>query len=213
MAKKSSSVVTVDFEGVESGGKRVRKAGEYLCKVEEITKEIGDIAPYLAWQFEVIDGECEGSKLWTNTSLAKQALFNLRGLLEALGEEVPDSELDIDLEDMVDKEVVLVVEMEDYEGKSKARVVDYYPADDYDSKGKKSSKKDDDEEDDKKSKKKSSKKKEQIDADEVGGMDEDELADLIKKHDLDVDLDEYASIKKKRAAVVSELEEKDMIAE
>jgi hypothetical protein len=44
-------------------------------------------------------------------------------------------------------------------------------------------------------------------------MDEDELADLVKEHKLDVDLDDYKSLRKKVAAVIGELEEKELLEE
>lgn len=78
------------------------------------------------------------------------------------------------------------------------------PADDED---------DDEDEDDKpaKGKKAKGKKPAKVDRDDVEEMDEDELQELIDAHDLDVDLDDYKKIAKKRDAVIEALEEEDLL--
>lgn len=78
------------------------------------------------------------------------------------------------------------------------------------------SKSDDDDEDDedeapKKSKGKKAKKPAKVDRDDVEEMDEDELQELIDAHDLDVDLDDFKKIAKKREAVIDALEEEDLL--
>lgn len=67
------------------------------------------------------------------------------------------------------------------------------------------------EEKDDKDKKKGDKDKkkgkaEKPDEDAINGMDQDELADVIKEHDIDVDLDDFKTLRKMRAAVVEALE-------
>ena len=42
-------------------------------------------------------------------------------------------------------------------------------------------------------------------------MDEDELGTLISDHELEVDLDDHKTLKKKVKAVLEELEEKDLL--
>ena len=44
-------------------------------------------------------------------------------------------------------------------------------------------------------------------------MDEDELQEVIDKHGLDVDLDDFKKIGKKQAAVVDALEGEDLMEE
>lgn len=99
---------------------------------------------------------------------------------------------------------------------------------DKDADDKKSSKKDKDDEkksdkkdkgkskDDAKSDKKGGKDKkkekvEKYDADDIKEMDAKALGKVIKKHDLDVDLDDFKTDKKKAAAVISALEDADLI--
>lgn len=201
--KKNSSSVSVNFKGVE--GKRPRvKPGDYLGEVVEATREGGNKADYIKWVFDLDDG----GKAWLNTSLSKNSLWNLKGLLEAFGEEVPDDEMDIDLEEMVGKRVALVIEDDEYDGKPTSKVVDFYPEEDFNGdsseksgkKAKKNKDKDEDEDtdgDDKKSR------------EDIEGMDRDELEEFIKENDMSVDPDDYKKDKKLLAAVIEELEEND----
>lgn len=101
--------------------------GTYVAKVIEVSQEEGQAADYLRWVFEIIEGNQKGKKLYYNTSMAEQALWNLRSLLEALGQEIPDDELDIDPSDMLDLEIILTVEHEKYEGRPRAKVIDFGP--------------------------------------------------------------------------------------
>lgn len=124
--KKKS--LSVNFKGVE--GRVTIAEGDYTVKVAEVTLEEGQSAEYLKWKFEIQGGKFDGKPLFTNTSLSPQALWNLRGLLEAMGVETPDDEMDLDLADYVDRELMVTVEHEMYEGKKQARVVDYASLDD-----------------------------------------------------------------------------------
>lgn len=126
MKKRSSKGVKVDFAGVESGGGRKVPDGNYtaeVVKIEEKESEKG--SPYLKWQWKITSKECRGASLWDNTSLQPQALWRLRGLLECLGEEIPEGSMDIDLEEYVGKEARLEVTNEKYNGKDQPRVTGF----------------------------------------------------------------------------------------
>lgn len=86
------------------------------------------------------------------------------------------------------------------------------------SKSKRRSRDDDDEDDAKSSKSKSKAKGKgkapaKLTADEVQGMDEDELEGVIEKYELEVELDDFKTLRKKAAAVIDALEDADMIEE
>jgi hypothetical protein len=218
------NIVTVNMKGVE--GKRPRIApGEYASKVLEVTQEQGDKAPYLAWVFEVTEGKSEGAKLYLNTSLSKPSLWNLRGLLEAMDVEVPDDEMDIDLADMVDKEVLLIVDDEEYEGKKRSKVVDFGPLDDGGKKDKEEtssrrSRKEKEKDADsgssggrssRRSRKEKEKKK--LTQDEVNDMSQDELEEVDKEHNLELDFGELKTLRKMKAAVIDALDEDGLLAD
>lgn len=206
-AAKKSTVVSVNFEGVEGRGARI-KPGEYLAAVSEVEKlkaKGKGGGEYLAWTFDLDDG----GKAYFNTSLKPNALWNLRGLLEAMGVEVPDDEMDIDLEEMVEKRVGVVIEMEEYEGKNRPKMVDYFPEDD-------ASDTSDDEDDDKKrGKKKKGKKAEKVSKEDVDDMDRDGLLELNENHSLGLDEDDYKDNKKGNkkllADILEKLEEEDLL--
>lgn len=265
---RRSKSTTIDFTGVES--RRTPDEGTYNLVVEEVTKESGDRADYFKWQFKIADGDFEGVSVYHNTSLSPQSLWNLKNLLEALGEEVPDGPLDIDLAELVGKEVSAEIIHEKYEGRNMARISEFAeadeapkkrkkdedededekprrgrrakPADDDDEdekpkrrRGRKPADEDEDEDEDEKPKrrgrraaadddededekpKRGSKKKpvkeeeDTITSEDVNGMSQEELEELIEEHDLDVKLSSLKTLRKMRAAVIEAGEEAGII--
>jgi hypothetical protein len=218
--RSQSSSLRVNLSEVEE---RVRvPEGNHPVRVLEVTEEKSNNGPYLKWKFVVTGGEAEGGILYFNTSLLPQSLWVLKGLLRACGYPIPDDEWDLPLDEFVDLECMVQVDIVPWEDKKQSKVVDYGPLE---KSRKKSKKRDDDEEEDEKPAKgksrkakeeeeeeeapsrssrgsKKSKKKSATPQDEIDGMDEDELADFVEEHELDVDLDDYKTLRKKRAAVI-----------
>jgi hypothetical protein len=201
--------VKVSFKGVE-GKRALPDEGDHLATVEEVTKEKGPKADYLKWKFTLDD---DAGTAYTNTSLTKESLWNLRGLLEALGVEIDEEDaMELDLAELPEMRCGLVISHEDYEGKPQARIVDFYAEDDAkeDKKDKKKGKKDD-----KKSSKKKKKTKDKLAKSDVEGMDRDELLELNTEHDLELDEDDYKDdkkgLKKLLAAVLEKLDEGDLL--
>lgn len=125
--KKSSSKVTVNMSGIEA---RVTvPEGDYRVAVDQVTREEGKNDDYLKWKLKIVGGKMDGKSLYNNTSLAPQALWNLANFLTALGEEIPDGELELDFEELQGKECMVVVQHEEYDSKPQAKIVDYYPVD------------------------------------------------------------------------------------
>jgi hypothetical protein len=224
--RKRSNTISVDFAGVES---RVKvEEGEHSVEVSEVSKERGDKGDYISWKFKVFEGDCEGGVLYYNTSLTKQSLWNLKQLLEALGEDVPDDEMDIDLAEMIGKQMTAVTDTETFEGKPKSRIIDFSALEkrsskkerkkdrddkdeDKDKKDRKGRDKDDDKDKKDRGSKRDKKKSKKIAQDEVLDMSQDELQDLVKEHELDVDLDDFKSLTKMRNAVIDKLEGEDLL--
>lgn len=125
--KKKKKGLKVDFTGTDV--RVLVPEGNYHAKVKEVTLEDGQQAQYLKWVFELIDADekVNGQKVYTNTSLAPQALWNLRNLLETMGVETPDDEMELELEEYVGLELIVRIEHEDFEGKMRTRVTDYMP--------------------------------------------------------------------------------------
>lgn len=241
--KKANRVTIPGMKGVE--GRVLVAESEHRVVVKTVSMEEGASAEYLKWQFSVEGGKQDGASLYYNTSLAPQALWNLRSLLEAMGQDIPDDDTDMDPSDFEGLTLMVSVEHDTYEGKKQAKIVDFWPAEVEDakkeSKGKKASKDDDDDDDvkskksrrgkdddegdddkkpakkskrdadddddDKKPAKKGGKKKSKLTQDEVSEMDEDELRDVVKDLELEVDLDDYRTLRKMRAAVIDACDE------
>jgi hypothetical protein len=194
--RKADTVITIDFKGVE-GKRTVIPEGDYTFRVDEVTREMGDKGEYLAWVFQVEEGERKGAKVWYNTSLTPQSLWNLRNLLETLGVEIPEGPLDIDLTELVELTVGGTVVHEEWQGKDRARIADFFPVEEEGAEAEPAKEA------------KSGKKGnalEKVNMDEIDDMDEDALEGLVKKYKLDVDLDEYKTLRRKANVITSKLE-------
>lgn len=190
MARKKANkgAVSVNFKGVE-----VRKnipVGDYLATcISAVTGVSSKDNKQLEFMFEIAEGPNKGGKLYYYCTLTDTSLWKLAGLLTAMGEEVPDGPLEIDLEELVGKEIVAIVGEDKYDGKVTTKMVDAEPVEDGDSssddddddkpapkaKGKKKPAADDDDDDDDKPVAKKDKKKPAADDD-----DDDEPAPKAK---------------------------------
>jgi hypothetical protein len=131
---KKKATIAVDFSDTEKQG--VIDEGDYILKVDDVEQKESDAGnSYLAITFLVDEGEFQGKKVYHNCSLQPQALFNLRGVLEALGFEVPTGVMDLDPADMIGETCGAAIAHETYEGKTKARPVEFFPAEDMDGRG------------------------------------------------------------------------------
>ena len=123
--RSKKSGVSIDFEGVEAGGKAIPD-GSYLAEVVEVEeRESQSGNDNLNWKWKITGGPAKGAVLFDNTSLQPQALWRLKGLLEVLGEEVPDGAMDLDLSSLVGREALLEVTNETYEGKKRPRITGF----------------------------------------------------------------------------------------
>lgn len=134
--RKRGNVTSIDFTGVESGGATVPD-GRYAAKLLEVDqlegKESGE--PYLEVTWEITSHKCQGRKIkFDNYSLQPQALWRLKGMLEALGVNVVDGAMDIDWDDLIKDEEECILEIVGKEGndgdRKYARVVGIAPLSD-----------------------------------------------------------------------------------
>lgn len=134
MAKRrKSGVIEVDFTGVKSGGRAVPD-GRYKAKIIEWTQEEGKDSgePYLQLKWEITSKKCGGATVqFDNYTLQPQGLWRLKGLLESMGEDVPDSSMDLDMDELVDgPECIIDVVNEERDGKRYPRVAGTAPLED-----------------------------------------------------------------------------------
>lgn len=124
--RKNARTVTVDMEGVQSGGMSVPD-GNYTAKIEEVehTESKSSGEPMLVLKWRVTSKKGKGTLLYDNISLQPQALWRLKMLLEGLDMEVPDSSMDLDLDELEGQETDIQVTNETYEGKKRSRITAY----------------------------------------------------------------------------------------
>ena len=133
MAKKTNKKgIKLNFDGVETGYKAVPE-GTYEVRVKEIEAGTSQAnAPKLDFKFEIISGKNKGSLLFYTCSLQPQALFKLKVVLEALGYEIPEGNFNLDIDELIDLECSVEVAHETYEGKKRARIVEFITSDEDD---------------------------------------------------------------------------------
>lgn len=187
--------------------------GKFCLRVKEIEEGEGDAGDYWKWVFEDADKKGVEGTVTHITSFAKQALFNLKSLLESLGVEIPDSEFDLDemKDDFIGMEMMAETAQEDVETdngrRTYTRIVDHWPVDQEDDKpgAKKRGAKEEEDERPARGSKKGGKK--DLTEDEVNEMSQDELEELIDAHKLDIDLGDFKTVSKMRAGVIDALKE------
>ena len=123
--------LTLDFS--QSGDDReefgVLSPGRYEATVFNISREVGRSSgqPYLSFDFKLKDS---AQHLWHNFSLQPQALWAFKRFLIAMGFSAEElaGEVDVEIEEMLGKEVTLVVTVREYEGKDTNDVEEVLPA-------------------------------------------------------------------------------------
>jgi len=125
MAKR---VLNLNMKDVSVSG--VIPEGDYVVTVDEVSVEESQQGnQYLKWVFKVLDGKQKGSKIYHNTSLLPQSLFNLKNLLIALGVPVPDKAFQLNLDECEGCNCGVTITHETYDGKKRTRVTDVFPLD------------------------------------------------------------------------------------
>lgn len=139
MAKKvaapaagSSSLITVDFTGVETGKGKVRvPEADYGVKLVELKRKTGEESQkaYLDCQFEITKGDKRGmkKKIRHSFSLQKQSLWNFRSFLEAAGKQVPTKAVKIDLKKLIGLSCAATMIDDEYEGRKYSIISAFFP--------------------------------------------------------------------------------------
>lgn len=126
-ANRAKRGISVDFSDTES--QQVIDEGDYIAEVDEVEVKTSENsgADYLSFKFKVVDHDkFKGKVFYHNCSLQPQALFNLRGVLEALGLEVPQGAMDLDPADLIGLQCGVALVHETYEGKTKAKPAEFF---------------------------------------------------------------------------------------
>lgn len=129
---REGSSVNLDLSGVEVS-RRAIPEGTYAVVVNkaELTKS-REGNNMIKMEFEVTEGPHKGAKLFENCSLQPQALFKLKSVMLALGMDIPNGSFDLDTNDLVGLNCEVEVGHETYEGKKRARILEYINAEEAD---------------------------------------------------------------------------------
>lgn len=131
MARRSRRrSMSVNFEGVSTeGGARIKEEGEYLLEVEACEAHSSQKNEGLKWTFKVAKGDFKGAKVRLYTMFNPESLWKLRQILEALGNDIPDSEYDIQPDEYVGQQMMGEIYLERFEGKKTAKLGEFWPTD------------------------------------------------------------------------------------
>ena len=131
----------VDFSGVDQdirrgGGVAHVPEGDYLAKIisSETRESEKSGSRYLSWKLAITEPkEFKGKNLYHITSLKPDALWNLRNFIHAAtGKNVAGKVLNVDTSALEGKIIAVTVEDDEYEGKTRSRIVDTRPKDELD---------------------------------------------------------------------------------
>jgi hypothetical protein len=183
-SRKSKTSVKVNFKGVES--RQTPPEGDYIVEVLEAKSgKSGNGNEQIEFALEIAKGKYKGTKLWLYCPLQENSLWKLHAFLTALGQEVPEDEMDIDLSELVGEQCVGVLTHEVYNGRKRAKMTDFDSLENYSGDADSDDDEDDDDDTPKKGKKskskKSSKKKSRDEDEDEDDEDEDEDERPAKK--------------------------------
>lgn len=169
---KKSNGIKIDFTGVEARA-AAHPEGRFAFAVEDVEVKTSENSgnDYLQWVLKSSKG-----KVYYITSLASHALWNLKSVLEAAGQEVPDGELEIDIDELKELEFGGEVVHEKYEGKTKGVIAEVFPVDEVEGDEESDDEESDDEESD----------DDEVTFESVQEMDLDELLELASDNDIKV---------------------------
>lgn len=88
----------------DRGEFEVLPPGIYEVKLREVTPQDGQKAPYWKWEFEIVEDDYKGRRLWMNTSLSEAALWKFKEVFKAFGVS-PDTDTD----ELIDEHIMAVV--------------------------------------------------------------------------------------------------------
>ena len=119
--------VNVNLNEVEE--QKALPAGSYVVRIVKGEKATGKESgnDYIAWELEVVEGDCKGRHLFTNTSLQPNALWKLKQLLDE-AKVVTNKDGSFNTEDAIGAEFTAVVGQREYEGRVRNEVTDYLAA-------------------------------------------------------------------------------------
>ena len=122
----------LNLNGVESTGLKPIDPGTYDATCFEAVETTAKVSgnPMVKLTFAIQDERYQGRRCFLNLPLLPQTMWKVKGTFEAiLGEELPaESDVEIDLVDLIGKPCRVKLTQEEYEGTMRERVQNVLPA-------------------------------------------------------------------------------------
>ena len=103
--------------------------GKYTARIDKVEERIAEKSKNTYWnvEFTLTDDAVAGRKVWGVFMLQPNALWKLRTLYEALGIDT-SGEADLDTNDILQQEVGVVLNTEEYQGKVRNKIASFFAA-------------------------------------------------------------------------------------
>jgi len=113
----------LDLENVQSDFALI-PIGAYPCIVEDAKQKRGMESgeKFVAWRFKIVSGDFAGRILFHNTSLQPQAMFAIKRVLAALGEDVKTDKYRLNLPSLIGKQCLVTTSHQNYRGQVREKV-------------------------------------------------------------------------------------------
>lgn len=121
---KKNRAVSVDFSNV---GDRFKPNEDYIGRIEEVTEEEGEKAPYFAMKI-VGQGDNKGAIIYHRASTAEAALWRMKPLLDAIGVDT-SGKVDLTPDTFQGNTVGFSTAETTYNGEPRLVISDFFPAD------------------------------------------------------------------------------------
>lgn len=228
MARSKKNTITLDLSNADSRLNLHGFSGQYAFEVNSAVygKNRNNDNEQIQLKTTIVDSpypKFVGKSLTIVFGLQATQLWVLRNFLESVDVDIPSGPFELDLDDLISRRFCATVEDNTYDNKNSHKVKEftfYHGEDSFDEevevKATKKTNKDEVEEEVEKVKPKleGNRSKEVIyTSDDIADMSEDELEDLVEKLKLEVDLSEYATLRKKINVVVKVMTDLGFITE
>lgn len=209
-SRRSKGAITVNFSGVESGGRKCPD-GTYEAEITSADIEESSAGnPMIVAKWKILKGKFKGTTIFDNISLTPQALWKLKTLLEALGIDAQEEDVEASeyAEAIVEQPCTVIVTNETYEGEQRPKITGYGSVDEEEESEEEEDSEDEEEEEEPKVRnKKSSKKKASKDEDEEDEEGDGEEEDTEDEDEEDEEADDEEKPTKKKGGKTSKIKE------
>ena len=225
MARSKKNTVTLDLSSADSRLNLYGFSGQYAFEVNTAVygKNKNTDNEQIQLKATIVDSpypKFVGKTLNIIFGLQTTQLWVLRNFLEAVDIDIPSGPFELDLDDLVSRRFCATVEDNSYDNKNthKIREFTFYQGEDQfeeeEVEVKSTKKTSKDEVEEVKPKEEVARNKQvTYTSDDIADMAEDELEDLVEKFELQVDLSEYATLRKKINVVVKSMTDLGLISE